>query len=85
MEDPTRDAPKVFSMERSGFKVNFERKDPYGFIYMFLDIGDLPDKYRGVYTHHDAAVEAATEYFTEMEMLMKKTEELTPKKVQKVA
>jgi hypothetical protein len=81
MQDPTRDAPAVHTIEKDGFKVNFERKDPFGFFYMSVD-GELPPKYKGSYTSYEACNQAANMYFLEMEQALKT---LPTKKEKKVA
>lgn len=66
MQDPTRDAPSVGTVEDSGIKVNFTRTDPFGFIHLFLDKGELPDRYKGQYTSADAAETDARIYIEEV-------------------
>lgn len=50
-----------FDLE-DGNKILMTRKNPYGFLYMELSEGKLPEKYTGAYTTLEAAFESAHIY-----------------------
>lgn len=59
----TKDAPKSIEFDlEDGNKILMKRKNPYGFLYMELLEGQLPDKYTGAYTTIEAAMESANIY-----------------------
>lgn len=45
-----------------GQKVHAERKDPYGFVYLHLDKGILPQELSSAFTSYDEADRAITHY-----------------------
>lgn len=51
----------------NGNKVNLERRDPYGFIHVWLDRGQFPDKsdLNGVFTTWDQAYNAVQRYLAD--------------------
>ena len=51
----------------NGNKINLERRDPYGFIHVWLDRGQFPDKsdLNGVFTTWDQAYNATQRYLSE--------------------
>lgn len=47
---PLKDAPKNPTLNIDGNVIHLTRRDPYGHIYISLEHGELPEKYRGAYT-----------------------------------
>jgi hypothetical protein len=55
--DQTRDIPNVRIVElENKNKVYFKRKDPYGYWYMNMEKGQLPEHLRGAYTTYTKAL-----------------------------
>ena len=59
--DPVPSRTRVVELE-NGNKLNLTAKDPYGFIYLSLEHGPLPESFRGAYTSWHHAEMAAQSY-----------------------
>ena len=54
--DPERDVPNVRIVYLgNGRKIKLERRDPYGFVFIFWDKGSAPAELQGSYTDFDRA------------------------------
>lgn len=59
--DPKPSRTRVVELE-NGNKLNLTAKDPYGFIYLSLEHGQMPQSFTGAYTSWSHAEEAAKRY-----------------------
>jgi hypothetical protein len=59
----------------SGNKLNFERRDPYGFWSIHYDKGQVPAALKGNYTTYEQAKAAADRYLTEQAIAEKEKED----------
>ena len=64
---PSKDAPKNPSISFDDNVIHLTRHDPYGHIYLSLERGELPEKYRGAYTMLPIAEHEARKYIAERE------------------
>lgn len=71
--DPSRDDPRVKVIELDNNKLVMKRTDPYGFISLNFERGQLPESLKGQYTTWEAARAAVENYLT-----LKGREEVTP-------
>jgi hypothetical protein len=66
MEKIERDRPREEYIDMAnGNRLKMARTDPYGFIYLSLMRGSLPEKYQGAYTDFKVARQAADQYLYE--------------------
>lgn len=63
------DTVRVVQLE-NGNKLNLTRNDPYGFITLSLERGQLPEAYRGSYTDWPFAETAAKKYCSERQSVV---------------
>lgn len=56
----------------NGNKINFTRKDPYGFWFISYEKGQVPESLQGAYTSYDRALVDVKGYLTQKQ-LEKKT------------
>lgn len=77
--DPERDDPRVKVIELENNKIYLKRTDPYGFIEMNFDKGQMPEHLRDArWTTWEEAKKAVDQYLREKGRL---TEVKQPKKV----
>jgi len=63
MEKTTKDSPVVVEIAiDNDNKILLQRKDPFGFVYMKLEKGNLPERYQGAYTNFEYARDDALRY-----------------------
>lgn len=58
----TKDGPQIVMKEFDGNTIYARRVNPYGFLYLSLEQGELPIKYQGAYTGLDQASLAIDHY-----------------------
>lgn len=60
--DPQKDDPRVKFIELDNNKLVMQRTDPYGFITVHFEKGQVPDSLKGHFTTWEAARLAVTQY-----------------------
>lgn len=60
-----RDLGRVRVIELDNNKIYMKQKDPYGFIYVNFDKGQVPEKLKGAFTDFIYAERAIEAYLTE--------------------
>ncbi len=63
--DPNRDEPRKKYVELENNRLIMEREDPYGFIKIHFERGQVPEKLQGTYTTWEAARLAIKVYLQE--------------------
>ena len=63
--DPDKDYPRVQVLELDNNKMVLKRTDPYGFIYISFERGQVPESLKGAYTTWEAAKAAVNNYLAE--------------------
>jgi hypothetical protein len=71
--DSSRDDPRVKVIELDNNKLMMKRTDPYGFISLSFERGQLPESLKGQYTTWESARAAVENYLT-----LKGREEVIP-------
>src|SRR5258708_6608609 len=66
-----------------GNNINLERRDPYGFIHVWLDRGQFPDKsdLHGVFTTWDQAYNAVQRYLADRNAAVSEVRQVSVKSV----
>lgn len=62
--DPSKDDPRVKVIELDNNKLIMKRTDPYGFISLNFERGQLPESLKGQFTTWEAARAAVDNYLT---------------------
>lgn len=62
--DPSKDDPRVKVVELDNNKLIMKRTDPYGFIALSFERGQLPESLKGHYTTWEQARAAVENYLT---------------------
>ena len=71
---------RVYELE-NGNQLHLKRTDPYGFIYLSLNKGPLPEAYQGVaYTDWGQARLAAEKYIRQRQDVVSELQDHKPKK-----
>lgn len=60
--DPNKDYPRIQTIDLDNNKMVLQRTDPYGFIYIHFERGQVPEHLKGAYTTWEAAREAVRTY-----------------------
>lgn len=63
--DPEKDYPRVQTIELDNNKLVMKRTDPYGFIYISFERGQVPEHLKGAYTTWEAAKSAINGYLAD--------------------
>ena len=63
--DPEKDTPRIKTLELDNNKMLLKRTDPYGFISVHFERGQVPESLRGNYTTWEAAHAAVDQYLKE--------------------
>lgn len=75
------DTPNIRTYDlENGNRLNLKRVDPYGFIYLSLDKGQMPVMYAGAYTDWTSARRAAEGYIATRQSAIAELKDREPKK-----
>ena len=83
--DPNRDDPRTKVIDLGNNKLMLKRTDPYGFINIHLERGQLPEYLKGNYTTWEAARSDVDKYLAERTKVSKDlpTETTAPAELKK--
>jgi hypothetical protein len=68
LQDFTQPEPNVRSIEVGKNKLLLKRKDPYGYVYINFERGELPEILKGAYPSFDEAVKKVEIYLAQKDM-----------------
>ena len=63
--DPNKDYPRIQTVQLDNNKLVMERTDPYGFIQIHFERGQVPESLKGAFTTWEAARAAINVYLND--------------------
>lgn len=76
--DPERDDPRTKTVDLGNNTLVMKRTDPYGFISIHLEKGQIPEYLKGNYTTWEAAKADVDKYLTERNKVVKEVAQEQP-------